>query len=226
MSIRVGVIVPSSNSVIEVDFYKNLPKQYTLHTARMYLYDTTVKGEEEMLDVHFPKALYDLATVEPDVVVFGCTSAGALRGNAYDDQLCETIERVSGGKSVSVIRSVREEITGRGLSRVLVLTPYIDDLNQRIRTSLEADGTEVVGIHGLGIDHNHSIGMVEPDEIIRFSLEQAAAYDNDFDGLFLSCTNFRAMDVYRDLEDRLGKPVVTSNQAAFSATMKVLEGLR
>lgn len=218
---QVGLIVPSSNTVMEVDYYNRLPKDYTLHVARMYLYDTTVRGEEEMLDVHFPKALYDLATVEPDVIVFGCTSAGALRGNDYDDELCKMIERVGGCKSISVIRSVQEAIEKNSMERALVLTPYIDELNDRIAASLVNRGIEVNAIYGLGIDHNHSIGMVEPDKILEFVLEKANIHKGEFDGIFLSCTNFRAMEVYKELEELLGVPIITSNQAAYEVTVRI-----
>ena len=44
-----------------------------------------------MLDEFALPAARDLGTARPDVVVFGCTSAGALRGNDYDAQLCERI---------------------------------------------------------------------------------------------------------------------------------------
>lgn len=216
---RIGLIVPSSNTVMEVDFYRNLPPGMTLHTARMFLQDTTVQGEEEMLDLYFPRALYDLASAGPDRIVFGCTSAGALRGNEYDEALCQTIERVGGCGSISVIRSVREQLRARTMDRVLVLTPYIPSLNERIRASLEDQGTRVVAIHGLGIDHNHDIGMVPPEEILRFSLEKADECQEEYDGLFLSCTNFRAMEICRELAQRTGKPVVTSNQAALEAAL-------
>ncbi|WP_227767328.1 maleate cis-trans isomerase family protein [Zhaonella formicivorans] len=217
---RLGLIVPSSNSVMEVDFYRNLPEDITLHVARMYLYDTTVAGEEEMLDVHFPKALSDLATVVPDAVVFGCTSAGALRGNAYDAKLCEKITEVAKCPSISVIASVRKAIEKLKLHKVAVITPYIEALNQRIKASLEADGVEVAAIHGLGIDHNHSIGMVKPEEIFQFTMEKVQGLT--VDGVFLSCTNFRAMEVYKELQAKLGLPVITSNQVALEAALEVL----
>ena len=41
MKARVGLIVPSSNTVAEVDFYRHLPAGATLHTARMFLDDVT-----------------------------------------------------------------------------------------------------------------------------------------------------------------------------------------
>jgi maleate isomerase len=218
---RIGLIVPSSNSVMEVDFYRNLPKNITLHVARMYLYDTTVAGEEEMLDAHFPKALSDLATVVPDAVVFGCTSAGALRGNDYDAELCKRITDVAKCPSVSVIASARKATERLKLKKIAVITPYIEALNQRIKASLEDDGVEVVAIHGLGIDHNHSIGMVEPEKIHQFTMEKVKGLA--IDGVFLSCTNFRAMEVYKDLQEELGVPVITSNQVALESALEVLQ---
>ena len=96
MSARVGLIVPSSNTVIEVDFYRRLPPTATLHTARMYLEQTTPEGESAMLDEYLPTAINDLRSARPDVMVFGCTSAGALRGNDYEAQLIARIAQETG----------------------------------------------------------------------------------------------------------------------------------
>jgi maleate isomerase len=45
---RIGLLVPSSNSVMEVDFYKGLPEGATVHTGRMFMEDTTPEGESRM----------------------------------------------------------------------------------------------------------------------------------------------------------------------------------
>jgi maleate isomerase len=78
-----------------------------------------------------------------------------------------------------------------------------------------------VAIHGLGIDHNHSIGMVEPEKIHQFTMEKVKGLA--IDGVFLSCTNFRAMEVYKDLQEELGVPVITSNQVALESALEVLQ---
>ncbi|HEY1567595.1 MAG TPA: hypothetical protein VGF68_11285, partial [Solirubrobacteraceae bacterium] len=137
MSTRVGLIVPSSNSVIEVDFYRRLPADATLHTARMYLEETTPEGESAMLDDHLPVAINDLRSARPDVMVFGCTSAGALRGNAYEAELIKRIADETGAETFSVAASVRRVIREAGGRRVGVITPYVDSLNDKIRQSLE-----------------------------------------------------------------------------------------
>jgi maleate isomerase len=217
MSTRVGLIVPSSNSVIEVDFYRRLPADATLHTARMYLEQTTPEGESAMLDDHLPVAITDLRTARPDVMVFGCTSAGALRGNAYEAELIKRIAEETGAETFSVAASVRRVIREAGGRRVGVITPYVESLNDKIRESLEDDGLEVAGIHGLGITENFAIAEVEPARIAQFASECFAG--SDIDLLFASCTNFRAIDAREEIQAALGVPVVTSNHAALTVVL-------
>lgn len=217
MSTRIGLIVPSSNTVAEVDFYRRLPADCTLHTARMYLEETTPEGEAVMLDEHLPRATSDLASARPDVSVFACTSAGALRGNAYEARLVEGLESQTGAATFSVAASVRSAIRAAGCRRVGVITPYVDSLNEKIAQSLQDDGLEVAAIHGLGITDNFAIAEVESERIVQFASECFAG--SDIDLLFASCTNFRAFDAREEIRQALGVPVVTSNQAALAAVL-------
>ncbi len=217
MSTRIGLIVPSSNTVAEVDFYRRLPAGCTLHTVRMYLEETTPEGEAVMLDEHLPRATTDLATARPDVTVFACTSAGALRGNAYEARLVDELEGQTGAATFSVAASVRWAIRVAGCRRIGVITPYVDSLNEKIAASLQDDGLEVAGIHGLGITENFAIADVEPERIAEFASQCFA--DSDIDLLFASCTNLRAFDARDEIHQALGLPVVTSNQAALAAVL-------
>jgi maleate isomerase len=217
---RVGLLVPSSNTVMEPDFWRALPPGATLHTGRMYLEETTPEAESRMLDEHVLPAARDLATARPDLIIFGCTSAGALRGNQYDADLCRRISDLSGVPTVSVIASVRQAITASGARRVGVVTPYVDALNQRIRESVEADGVAVAGIAGLGISDNFEIATVPQERIVDFA--ERTLHDLDVDLAFVSCTNFPAVTALPELERRLGLPVVTSNQAAIAAMLRLL----
>lgn len=217
---RLGLIVPSSNTVMEADFYRNISREITLHTARMHLRETTVSGEEAMLDRYLPQAITDIASLNPDVAVFGCTSAGALRGNAYDETIIARMSEECRTPAVSVIGSVRKALSGLGVKTVGVITPYIDQLNQRIKKSLEDDGLVVDFIDGMGIDNNFAIATVAPEEIVRFAVEKCSG--RKIYCLFISCTNFRGMDARLDIQERLGLPVITSNQAALEQALRLL----
>jgi len=218
---RIGLIVPSSNTVMEVDFYRNLSPDITSHSARMFLEKTTVKGEEEMLDKHLPVSVNNIKTMKPDAVIFGCTSAGALRGNEYEKKLCEKIENCTGAKTISVMSAVQELLGEISPDKIAVLTPYIDDLNSRIKNSLNDKGYNVVKIMGMNISNNFNIALVTPKDIYDFSSEVLT--DIDFDCIFLSCTNFRAWEILSELNDKYNLPVISSNFAVFYKTLKELD---
>ncbi len=216
-TIRIGLMVPSSNTVMEVDLYRRLPGRFQVHTSRMYLETTTPEGEGEMLDKHAIRAARDIGTARPDVVVFGCTSAGALRGHEYDEELCGRIAEASRSQTMSTIAAVRDAVRRSGARRIGVITPYVDALNEKIRASLEVDGVEVDAIHGLGISDNFEIAMVEPAAIVEFAV--SCFVGRDIELLFASCTNFRAVDAIGEMRRAIGVPVTTSNQAVLDAIL-------
>jgi maleate isomerase len=224
---RVGLMIPSSNTMMEVDFTRDLPPGVALHTARMYMEDTTPAGENRMLDEFALPAARDLGTARPDVVVFGCTSAGALRGNDYDAELCARISELTGAPTVSTIGAVRAAIETSGAACIGVITPYVDELNEKIRASIEADGTQVAAIAGLGITENFAIAEVSAPEIVAFAERELGALvaEGSIGLVFASCTNFGAMAARPVIAERLGLPVVTSNQAVLAAAVARLQDL-
>ena len=222
---RLGLMVPSSNTMMEPDFAAAAGPGVTVHTARMYMEDTTPAGENRMLDEFTLPAARDLGTARPHVVVFGCTSAGALRGNGYDTQLCEQISELAGAPVVSTIGSVRAAIEAAGASRIGVITPYVDELNERIKASIEADGVTVARIAGLGMTENFEIARVPGEAIVDFAVRALGdlAASGAIDLVFASCTNFGAMAARAAISQRLGLPVVTSNQAVLAAALARLD---
>ena len=188
---RVGLLVPSSNTVMEPDIWAALPPGATLHTARMYLEDTTPEGESRMLDEHALPAARDLATARPDLIVFGCTSAGALRGNHYDAELCARISELSGVPTRQ--RDRRGQAGDRRPRRAARRGGHAvrGRAQPPIRASLEADGVEVARIDGLGIADNFEIAgsrrrgsATSPSETL---------HGLPIDLAFVSCTNFRGL---------------------------------
>lgn len=221
---RIGLIVPSSNTVVERDFAVLIGGWASLHSARMYLAETTEAAERSMIRDYVPQAVTDLATLRPDVVVFACTSAGAVLGPDAERQLIADISTKTGAAVVSTNRAVKDAIARRAPNRIAVITPYVDELNQRIRTGLEMDGFSVAAIAGMGITENFAIAEVAPDAIVTFARD--ALVGSAFDLLFVSCTNLPAVDAISDLEHAFGRPVVTSNQATIEGVYEAAAPLR
>ena len=102
-------------------------------------------------------------------------------------------------------------------------TPYLDFVNRREVGFLEEQGFTVSRVLGLEMGHDQQerrcIGHVPPQTVFRMAL---AIDTPDAEAIFISCANLATLDVIEDIEQALGKPVVTSNTACFWACLRTL----
>ncbi|WPE24209.1 hypothetical protein [Shinella zoogloeoides] len=217
---RVALMVPSSNTVMEADFNRGLQGQCTVHTARMYMVETTRSAEIEMVEQYAPKAAKDLGTLNPDLLVFGCTSAGSLFGTEYDLRICRELGEMANAPGIGVLSAVGEELDLTGGRKLAVLTPYVEELTTSVANAAATETRQIAVAAGMGISDNVTLSDPTPDDILRFAKDSLAGHD--FDSLLVSCTNFRALEAMPLLEDAFGVPVVTSNSAILSVIRKRL----
>ncbi|CAB50011.1 maleate cis-trans isomerase family protein [Pyrococcus abyssi] len=216
---RIGLIVPSSNTTMEMEFHSVLPEGVSLHTSRMPLKSVT---EEELLNMssYAIEAAKLLADAGVEVIAFGCTSGSFIGGKDFEKELEMKIEKEVNVETFTTSTAVIEALNILEMQTVQVITPYIDEINQREKEFLEANGFEVVDIRGLGISDNIEIGKLEP--YIAYRLAKAS-FTGDVDGIFISCTNFRTFEIIEKLERDLGVPVVTSNQATLWMALRQID---
>src|SRR6201996_6745646 len=108
---RIALLVPSSNTVMENDLHRALPPdRFTVHTDRMYLVETTREAEIRMIEDFAAPAAKDLGTLNPDLLVFGCTSAGSLFGLDYDAKTCRALGELAGGPAIGVVNAVSDAV--------------------------------------------------------------------------------------------------------------------
>lgn len=217
---RIGLMVPSSNTVMEMDFNRELVGRCSVHTARMFMVETTRDAEIAMVDTFGPEAARDLGTLNPDLVVFGCTSAGSLFGAAYDAEVCERLGKIAGAPTLGVLTAVGQALNAVPGTRLAVITPYVDDLTNSVARAAESDTRKAVAAVGMGISDNVKLSDPTPQDIVEFSRRSLAGVD--FDLLLVSCTNFRALEAKDLLERQFGVPVVTSNSAVLAAIRRRL----
>jgi maleate isomerase len=207
---------------MEPDLYQHLPPGVTLHTARMLLQGgVTIEAEERMLDEYLPKSAQEISTMRPDVVVFGCTSAGALRGPAYEQGLAQQLSQTTGAPAITIMGAVVEELNRLAARRVAVLSPYSQEVNETIQRSLEASGFDVVYTAGMDLPSAFGIADVSPEQVVDYAREHLQGVEADC--LFVSCANLRSLEAIEGLRAVADMPVITSNQAVLESVKRVLE---
>lgn len=206
---NLGLIVPSSNTAAEAEFREYAPEGVSIHTARMPLESVTVDALDAMSDRAVECAEL-LAHADVDVIAYACTTGSLLHGPGFDAELEANLAATAGVPAVATALSVTRALDALGAERIGVVTPYVEELDERERDYLAAAGFDVDSIHGRGIEDNTEIGALRPADAYRQVRE---VLDADQDAVFVSCTNYRAIGAIEDLEADLGVPVVTSNGA-------------
>ena len=222
---RLGFIVPVSNSNLEPDMIAIRPQGVSVHFMRAGGYDLNAIPDSDQMRLFALTSLDDvlqaLCAVRPDVVVYGCTSATLSLGPQYDRQFCQKIEDSSGVPAVTAAGALVETLNDLDVKTVSFASPYTEQLNKEGADFLRNSGINVADITYVGSDlGNYGQGDLTPDDV--FDLGVRADHE-DADAIVLSCTDMRAVEVINRLEDRLGKPVVSSNQALMHIACKRLK---
>jgi len=210
-SYRIGLLVPSSNTTVEPEFYRALPANVTLHAARMFLTDITPEAILRIVeDLETQSRL--LATADVDVIVLGATAPSFLKGAGYDREMIDRIEKAAGKPATTTSTALLRALRLLGAKRIVLGSAYTDRVNAIAQGFLEANGFQVVAARGLGMVDNLAVGRLGPES--AYELARAAAATADADAVVLACTNWRSMDVIEKLERELGKPVVSTTQVS------------
>jgi maleate isomerase len=209
---------------MEPEFWRMAPEGVSVHTSRVRLSEVTPDALRLMAS-EAVRAAEELATADVYVIVYGCTSGSLLEGVEWEERLRREIRERAGVEAITTAQAVVEALRALGIRRVAVATPYIDEINSRERSFLERSGFTVVRIRGLGIVRNTDIGRQPPWVAYRLAKEVAREAGRSADGVFISCTNFRTIEVIELLESELQLPVVSSNTASMWLALRTL-GIR
>ena len=218
---RIGLILPAMNTVAEPEIYSILPNGVTAHTARMFA-PVDISDEEnfvQMCDVgcdNGEKAAKELATAKVDIYAFAFTAGSFYKGAGWDEEIARRIEKVGGAPCIVTATAATQAIKRMGLQRIGVGTPYAVG-NQRLKGFFDQKGITVTKIEGLILPTAVHVGR---QPITKFEELVREVNTPDAEGIFVSCTNFVTLSKIEAMEKEIGKPVITSNQATFWASLR------
>ena len=212
---RVGLIIPSVNTFSEPQFNRFAPRDLGIHVARARVAGPWKRPLPEMAGEIATSAQL-LADCAPDLIVFHCTDTSMSQGPQGEGKILDIVRDATGIDAVATSRLVLEALQVLGLKRVMLLTPYHS--NKSIIDYLNASGVTVVCDVALKLEAL-DFGNVTPAQWTELALQNDRP---EVEGVFLSCTNTTQIDAIADIERRLGKPVVNSNQAVLWGCLRQL----
>ncbi len=206
---KIGYVLLATEQTIQDDAMRLRPPGVGVHFTRAAIPDSitseTLAAQAELLADCAATLLPDGSL---DVVCYACTSGSLVIGE--ERVFAELNRGAPGAIATSLITGVIRALRKLEARRIVVATPYLDEVNQREVEYLEQAGFEVLSMCGLNLEKDSDMVRVAPDFIAEFALAQDCA---DADAIFISCGALRSLEVIDEIEKRAGKPVICSNQA-------------
>lgn len=222
---RIGVLVPYTNDCLEPDLTMMRPPGMSIHVTRIAGYESSgVPGLDEMRTMGesaISDAVALLRPVQPDALLYGCTSATLALGYEGDRSFAIDLERTAGCPVITTSGAIIWALRRLDAARVLFVTPY--------DAALTAQGAAFIESAGLTVQATacpkaapDSLGQsaMTPDDVVKLV---AASNHKGVDAIVIACTALRAVEAIPAIEALTGLPAVTSNQALFAATLDRLE---
>lgn len=207
-SVRLGMLTPSSNSVLEpiiCGMTASLP-DVSLHFARFRVTEISLKPQAlGQFDNDPMLAAADLlADAKVDNICWNGTSAGWL-GFERDRALCAAIEQQTGIRATSSVLALDRLMHKKGLRRIALVTPYTDDVQQRILKTFTQEGYDCVAERHTAEHMNFAFAKVTPARIASLIREVAQAKP---DAIAVFCTNMWGGLLADEMEAELGIPIL------------------
>lgn len=156
-----------------------------------------------------------LRQTDPVAAAYVDTSISFIRGPGGDLDISRRIESFLNVPTIATSTAVVHACKALGVSKIGVLSVYVDEVNDAIPRFFDPQGVRVVRLHKTETSQesgNVSGGLARMgvDELVTLGRQLDG---DDIEAVFIPCTAVRSLDAIEPLEDAIGKPVISAVQA-------------
>ncbi|WP_324699567.1 arylmalonate decarboxylase [Novosphingobium aerophilum] len=213
-----GVIAPSTNTVVQPDMERMRPAGVTNHFSRIYVEDPLALSNEDFIAgttaiaENTLDAVRSVMTCKPDYLVLGMSAITFYGGVEGSRKWKRQVEELAGVGASTGAESVAAALHAYGAKTVSFVSPYYPVANAEVRNFLEESGFTVKRDVPLECRRWTDIAKVGPDRL-REVIEELDG--DDVDAIVQVGTNLSMVDLAAEYEAKLGKPVIAINTATY-----------
>ena len=206
---KIGLITLSTDLTMESDFYSiinNLPIDVFVNRIKNYN-PLTKENLLKMYDQLESVTKDILPNEKINTIAYGCTSGTIAIGK---EKIKEKIQIAKPGCYITTpITSAIKAINKMKIKKIAIFTPYPDSVNKTVFEYFSKEKIEVLSFSSFNLDSDLEIGKVDPNYLLEVltKMETSGA-----EGLFVSCTALPVLKIIDQVETKIKKTVLSSNQ--------------
>ncbi len=217
---RVGLITLASDFRIEKDFNDIIyGKDIDLYSNRINCYNPLTNETLKKMADDIPEVTKNILPDQKlDCVAYGCTSGTIAAGY---QSIYEKVNLAKPNTKVTTpITSAINALKTLKINKVSIFTPYTDEINQSVINYFKNEKIEISQLSYFDIASDLDIGKVDPQHLFDVLIKQDLSKS---DALFVSCTALPVLSIINDIEKKLGKVILSSNQTLIWDTLKQID---
>ncbi len=214
---KFGVIAPSTNTIVEPEFYAMTVPGVTAHFSRIHIRNQVMDSDEGMqrlldqIRAEIGSACERVLTCEPDYMVMGMSAETFWDGVEGNRAFKKQITDITGLQVATGAEACERALQLYGVRKIGVVTPYQPVGDANVVKFFNELGFDVVAIKGLKCPTAVSIAHVTQDELRDAILEVQV----DADAVVQCGTNLSMATLADEAERWLHKPVIAINAATW-----------
>ena len=217
---RIGLITLASDFRIEKDFNDIIyGKDIDLYSNRINCYNPLTNETLKKMADDIPEVTKNILPDQKlDCVAYGCTSGTIAAGY---QSIYEKVNLAKPNTKVTTpITSAINALKTLKINKVSIFTPYTDEINQSVINYFKNEKIEISELSYFNIASDLDIGKVDPQHLFDVLTKQDLS---NSDALFVSCTALPVLSIINDIEKKLGKVILSSNQTLIWDTLKQID---
>ena len=214
---RIGLITLASDLRIEKDFNNMIyDKNIDLYCNRIKSYNPLTNETLKKMADDIPKVTKDILPDQKlDCVAYACTSGTIAAGYS---SIFEKVNLAKPNTKVTTpITSAINALKSLKINKLTIFTPYTDEINQSVIDYFRNENIELSELSYFDLASDLDIGRVDPNHL--FDVLTKINLSNS-DALFVSCTSLPVLSIIKELEKKINKVVLSSNQTLIWDTLK------
>jgi len=217
---RIGLITLASDLRIEKDFNNIIfDKDIDLYCNRIKSYNPLTNETLKKMADDIPKVTQDILPDQKlDCVAYACTSGTIAAGYSSIYQKVNLAKPNT--KVTTPITAAINALKSLKIKKLTIFTPYTDEINQSVINYFEKEDIELSELSYFDLASDLDIGRVDPDYL--FDVLTKIDLSNS-DALFVSCTSLPVLSIIKELEKKINKVVLSSNQTLIWDTLKQIQ---
>jgi maleate cis-trans isomerase len=208
--LKIGILTPANNVVLEPEFYSHLPEGVAVYTTRMLTSGTHSLEGLVAMEQNANRGVLELAATAVDVIAYACLSTSLAKGPGWSESFVEDVRRVTGLPATTAATATMDALREFDVRKVAIGSPFPDSIALTVKPFFQNHGFSIVSEKNLNVGDEKEIGRIGPDAIYDLGHDVDV---KEAEAVCLLATDVSTLDIVEALERDIGKPVVTTNQA-------------